>query len=192
MSPRARRDARRPPAPATPPAPAFPQRAGASPKQLVLFELTRGRAKVQSALNGMAPATAERRPAAGGWTVREHVLHLIARDEARLRELERTLAGEPASWMGLEGAAMDALNARELAPLAALGWDAALRRLDDTRARLLEALAAVPDDPPERWSGDHPFGAMLVALHRHDVHPAGHIQHERIGAAAPAAPRRSR
>ena len=192
MSPRAKREGRRPPTSVRTPSPAFAQRATASPKQLVLFELARGRAKVQSALNGMAPATAERRPANGGWTVREHVLHLIARDEARLRELERTLAGEPASWMGLEGKAMDDLNATELAPLADLGWDAALRRLDDTRARLLQALAEVPLEPHERWTEAHPFGAMLVALHRHDVHHAGHIQHERIGAAAPAPPRRVR
>ena len=70
--------------PAPPP---FPQREGASAKQLLLFDLVRARAQLLAALQGLAAGPAESRPGGGAWSIRETVLHLHACD----LEVERAL-----------------------------------------------------------------------------------------------------
>ena len=161
--------------------PAFAsQRAHAQAKDLLLFELQRARVAVQAALQGVTGGSADRPVREGGWTIREVVLHLVARDKVRLEELDRTLGGEPASWTGVEGDAMASINEWHLGELRHLDWDAALRLLQTKRDELMAALAAVPADPAERWSPEHPFGRMLHSLPKHDRHHAAQIKRVRI------------
>jgi len=161
--------------------PAFAtQRAAATAKELLLFELERARVAVSAAIQGMSPASAERPIAPGKWSPREIVLHLAMRDQARLDEFDAVLAGATRSWASFDAAAYARINEQHLAPLRALSWDEAQRKLHATREALLERLLAVPPEPAERWSAAHAFGAMLVALPRHDRHHAEQIRNARI------------
>jgi hypothetical protein len=166
-----RRAARKPAPP-----PAFRQRTSASGKQLVLFELLRARAAVLAAVQGMPPASAEQPLAEGKWNAREVVLHLVARDRVRLKEMEAALRGVRASWAGVSDEEMNRLNESDLASLRSLDWDAARRLLHTTRHLLMEAVESVPEEPTEVWNPEHPFGWMLHRLPPHDHHHAEAIK----------------
>jgi hypothetical protein len=162
--------ARRPAKPAPPPA--FPQSAGASEKQMVLFQLVKARAQLHAAIQGLVAGAAEQPLGERKWNAREIVLHLCCRDRARLREFEAALRGVPVSWQGLDDEEMARVNAQDLQAVSHLAWDEAQRLLHTTRQSLMEAVEGVPEDPPEPWSEAHPFGWMLHALPRHDRHHA--------------------
>jgi hypothetical protein len=158
----------------------FPQRAGASPKQLVMFELIRARAALLAAIHGLSAGSANEPMGDGRWSVRETVLHLITRDQARLRESESTRHGQVASWKGVQEPAMGMLNAELMAPLRHLDWEDALRTLHRVREQLMEEIESVPDEPAEIWGAEHPFGWMLNVLPPHDRHHADTIKRWRL------------
>ncbi len=161
--------------------PAFePQRQGANPKEILLFEMQRARVAVMASIQGLTAATADRPTAPGKWSVREIVLHLIVRDRVRLDEFAPVLGGRAPSWIGLDDNAMARVNELHLGPLRPLSWDEAVRLLQATREQLIAALVSVPSHPPELWTESHPFGAMLHALPRHDRHHAEQIKAARI------------
>jgi DinB family protein len=165
------------------PPPAFPQRAEASAKQLVLFELMRARATFLSAVQGLAGGTSD--PIAPGkWSPREIVLHVVTRDLARLREMESALRGLPASWRSAQESDWARINEENLAPLRHHDWDEALRLLNRTRQQLIEELESVPEEPSEPWSPEHAFGAMLAGLPSHDRHHADQIKRWRASRGA--------
>jgi hypothetical protein len=168
-----------------PPAPAFPQREGASAKQLLLFELLRARAAFLGAIQGLTPGAADRPMGEGKWSARETVLHLLTRDLARLREMEAALQGRRASWETYDDATMSRVNAETLAPLRHLPWDDALRLMHAKRQELLEALESVPEEPAEVWQEPHAFGWMFQRLPGHDRHHAEIVRQWRAGGAAP-------
>jgi uncharacterized damage-inducible protein DinB len=171
---REKRPARRvKPAPAPP---AFQQTSGASPKQLLLFELMRARTAVLAAIQGLTPGSAEKPIGKGNWSVREIVLHLVTCDRIRLREMEAVLRGVKASWADISADEQNALNERDLAELRHLSWDEALRLLHTTRQELIEDLESLPEDPVEVWSRPHPFGWMMQRLPAHDRHHADAIK----------------
>ena len=175
--PVARRTAKRAPVP-----PAFAaQKAGASPRELLLFELVRARAAVKAALQGLASGSTVRPVAPGKWSPLEIVLHLSERDRVRLDEFDRTLAGVPRSWASLTEADMVAVNEAHLGPLRAHTWHEAVRRLDALRDELLERLAAVPDLPADVWLKGHAFADLIWGLPDHDRHHAMQIKNARIG-----------
>ncbi|MFN8589150.1 MAG: DinB family protein [Candidatus Eisenbacteria bacterium] len=173
------------PAKPAPPVPEFtpaftPQRESANPKELLLFEMQRARVAIMAAIQGMTAPTAERPIAPGKWSVREIVLHLIVRDRVRLDEFGPVLGGRPASWVGLDDTAMARVNELHLGPLRPLSWEEAVRLLQATREQLVAALVTVPSHPAELWTEAHPFGAMMLALPRHDRHHAEQIKNARI------------
>ena len=173
-----KKTAKKAPRKTTAPPPAFPQRAGASPKQLLLFELMRARAGFLAAIQGLVGGTSD--PIGPGkWSPREIVLHLVTRDQARLRELESTLRGTPASWKNAREKDWAEINETNLAPLRHHDWDDAVRLLHRTRQQLVEELESVAEEPSERWGAEHAFGAMLAGLPPHDRHHADQIKHWR-------------
>ena len=161
------------------------QRAGASPRELLLFEMARARASVRAAVQGLTSGSAERPIAPGKWSTKEIVLHLAERDRVRLEEFARTLGGRARSWAGVEDPEMAAVNEAHIAPLRSHGWDEALRRLDQLREQLLARLAQVPAEPDDPWRPGHPFADMMWGLPEHDRHHARQIKLARIGAAGP-------
>src|SRR4030095_14343727 len=109
----------------------------------------------------LTAAAANEPMGAGKWSVRETVLHLITRDQARLRESEPTLHGQTASWKGIRDPEMGSVNAELMTPLHHLDWEEALRTLHRVREQLMEEVESVPEEPAEVWSEEHPFGWML-------------------------------
>lgn len=162
----------RPRRPRTPPPPAFQQTAGASPKQVYLFELVRARAAVLAAIQGLTAASADRPMAEGKWSVRLTIIHLIARDRARLAEMDAALMGRRASWIGSQEDDWARRNAEEMAPLSSMSWDEAVRLLQTTRQKVTEAIESIPEDPPDVWAPGHPLMEMLAGLPPHDRHHA--------------------
>lgn len=153
----------------------FPQRAGSSPKQNLLFELARGRTAVRAAIAGLTAASGNEPMAPGKWSVRETLLHLVTRDQARLDEMDAALGGAVASWEGARDADWARINAANLAPIHHLSWDETLRLLDETRRRLIDALERVPEDGPV-WNETHAFGLMFLGFQDHDRHHADIIK----------------
>jgi hypothetical protein len=151
--------------------PAFAgQRAGASARENLLFELQRARASVKAAIQGLPAAAAMQPIAPGKWSTFEIVLHLSERDRVRLEEFARTLAGQPRTWAGIEDPEMAPVNEAHLAPLRAHTWDEAVRRLDSLREELLQRLFQVPAQPDDVWQHGHAFGDMMWGLPDHDRH----------------------
>jgi DinB superfamily len=165
--------------------PAFPQSTDGSAKQRLVFELLRARTQVMAALQGLSAGSGERPLAPGKWTVREVVLHLVARDRARLREMEAALLGRRGSWIGQNEAANKAMNENDLMPLRHHDWDQSLRLLQSTRMQLMEAVEAVPDQPAGVWLNTHPFGEMMLKLGPHDRHHAEALKRWRAPGDAP-------
>jgi hypothetical protein len=176
------RKARRRARPAPPPA--FPQTAGASAKQRLLFELVRARTAVTAAIQGLLPASAERAMSEGKWSARETVLHLATRDRIRLREMEAALRGIAPSWREIGEDEQSRINEQDLAALRHLQWDEAVRLLHTTRQELMDSIESVPEDPPEVWSETHAFGWMMQRLPQHDRHHADAIKRWRAEAGA--------
>jgi len=165
---------------ASPPAFAA-QRAHASSREELLFEMARARAAVKAAIQGLSVANAARPIARGKWSPLEIVLHLGERDRVRLEEFHRTLHGQPRSWASISDAEQATVNEQHLAPLRALTWDSAVRRMDSLREQLLLRLHEVPALPADVWQRGHTFADMLWALPEHDRHHAGQIKQVRIG-----------
>jgi hypothetical protein len=162
--------------------PAFAaQRAHATSREELLFEITRARASVKAAIQGLTAGSAGRPIARGKWSPLEIVLHLGERDRVRLDEFHRTLNGQPRTWASISEAEQAALNEQHLAPLRALTWDSAVRRLDSLREQLLLRLNEVPAKPDDVWQRGHAFADMLWALPEHDRHHAEQIKQARTG-----------
>lgn len=163
------------------PAAFAPQKAEATAKDLLLFEIERARVAVLAAIQGLGAGTATRPMGEGKWSIHELVLHLAVRDRVRLEEFDSMLAGNPASWAGISDPAEHAnMNEAQLAPLRGTSWDDAVRLLTTTRAELLERLQAVPAERADVWSEVHPFGASMSRLPAHDRGHAEAIKNARI------------
>lgn len=178
----ARRSAPKPRAPKRAAPAAFaPQKAGASAKELLLFDLERARVAVLAAIQGLGAGSAMQPVGEGKWSIHEIVLHLSVSDRLRLQEFDALLAGVPASWSSVAGTPSGpAMNEANLAPLRERSWDDAVRLLMTTRAELLERLQAVPAEPEDVWTASHPFGLIMRRLPEHDRHHAEAIKNARI------------
>ena len=161
------------------------QRAGASLRDQLLFELQRARASVKAAIQGLSPGNAARPIAPRKWSPLEIVLHLGERDRVRLEEFARTLGGQQRTWAGISDADMAAVNEAHLAPLRAHSWESAVRRLDSLREALLLRLNEVPALPDDVWRRGHAFADMLWGLPEHDRHHAEQLKRARIGEPVP-------
>jgi len=160
---------------APPPPPPFSgATAGASAKELALFEFVRARVAFTAAIQGMGAAAADRPTAPGKWSPRQIVLHVAYWDREMLRHLEpawRDNVKVPLTYEDILRA-----NPGGVEELSHLDWEAAKRFLQATRERLLEALQSIPDEPAGMWTRGHALGAMIHHLTHHDRHHAGVIK----------------
>jgi hypothetical protein len=150
--------------------------AGPWTRARVISALATARAEFLEAIAGLSSREAEKAMGLGKWNVRSTVLHVVARDRARLAEMDAAIAGTRASWQDHGPEDYARLNAQELAPLQHHSWDQALTLLDSTRRELQERLATVAEEPIELWQPAHPFGWMMEALYQHDRHHAQQIR----------------
>jgi len=158
-----------------------PQKAEATAKDLLLFDIERARVAVLAAIQGLGAGSAMQPVGEGKWSIHEIVLHLSVSDRLRLEEFDALLAGVPASWSSVAGTPSGpAMNEANLAPLREQSWDDAVRLLMTTRAELLDRMQAVPAEPEDVWTASHPFGAIMRRLSEHDRHHAEAIKNARI------------
>src|SRR5829696_7812529 len=115
----------------------------------VIGALTTARAGLIEAIGGLTPREAEKPMGHGKWNARETLLHLVARDRARLAEMDAAATGTDVSWKSHDAADSARHNAEEMAPLKVHSWEQALQMLDATRRELQERLALVPEEPIE-------------------------------------------
>jgi len=153
----------------------FPQRAGASVKLAVLFEMARARTAVLAAIQGLLPDSAERPHAEGRWNTRQHVLHLAFCDETYVIDLEIVRGGATPARVNSTKEDDDRENAEALARMDHLSWDEAQRLLHTARLRLLEAVEAV-GETESVWDEGHLFRRILRSAAVHDRHHADAIK----------------
>jgi hypothetical protein len=124
-----------------------------------------------SLLGRLGADEAQRRPRPDAWSIKDHVAHLSAVEDAviafarRVLEEERPVAGSYD---------VDAWNARQQAMRADLTWEETLAELSAVRERLLIMLEDVPEEALGRI-GSHPvwgepitLGSVLRVPYRHE------------------------
>ena len=152
-------------------------KAGASAKDLALFEFVRARVAVHAAVQGMAPASADQPGAPGKWSARETLLHLAYWDHEMWRAVEEAFQHNRRPRTTHEE--IERINPGAIAALAHLDWESAKRLVQAHRERLLEALQSIPEEPAEMWSREHAVGWIVLTLTAHDRHHAEALREAR-------------
>ncbi len=137
--------------------------------QPLLDRLNKSRARLLAVIEPLTESDLDR-PAAGDWTIRQIVSHLVASEEDHRRVIELIVQGEAERLP--RDFALDAHNARRLAELGRLERDALLAALAEQRAQTVRFLASLDETALER-RGPHPaLGEMsvgdilrIIALH---------------------------
>jgi hypothetical protein len=111
-------------------------------------------------LEGVSEAEAQSRPRPDAWSIKDHVAHLIAVEEAVIAFARRILEEERPVADSYD---VDAWNARQRAERANLAWETALAELVTTRERLLALLDEVPEQALSRI-GSHPVWGRPITL----------------------------
>jgi hypothetical protein len=172
--------ARKPGRPAKPAAPApvtefAGAKAGASAKDLALFELERARVAVHAAIQGLGAAGANRPTAKDKWSVRQIVLHLAFWDREIVQKyLEAAAARNQRA--GIRRPEIEVMNTDGLATLEHHDWESAKRLFQTTHDALWDALDSIPADPPDVWSRGHAVGELVWEITKHDRHHADAIK----------------
>jgi Mycothiol maleylpyruvate isomerase N-terminal domain len=105
------------------------------------------REKLLAALDGLTEQQMAE-PSIDGWAVKDHLAHMALWDDLRAAEVERISAGHDSAWK-MTDEQDDAYNAtgyelrRSMSPAQAR-WE-----LDRSRRKLLDAIAAAPDEALE-------------------------------------------
>jgi uncharacterized protein (TIGR03083 family) len=128
--------------------------------QPLLDRLNKSRARLLAAIEPLTEDDLDR-PAAGEWTVRQILLHLVASEEDHRRVIEVIVQGEterlPREFV------LDAHNARRLAELGRLSREALLAALAGQRAQTVKLLTSL-DEAALARRGPHPaLGEMSAA-----------------------------
>ncbi|MEO5618865.1 MAG: DinB family protein [Candidatus Eisenbacteria bacterium] len=151
--------------------------AGASAKDLALFDLVRARVEVQAAIQGMVAASAEVPAGEGKWNPRQIVLHLHYWDREMLPHVEPAALHNRRPPHTRED--IQAENASSQQDLAGRDWEVAKRLMQKSREAVLEALQSLPEEPADMWSGEHAVGWLIRMLSHHDRHHAAVIKEAR-------------
>lgn len=141
----------------------------------ILDRLHASRARLLAVVEPLTEADLDR-PAAGEWTIRQILMHLIASEDDHRRVVEAILRGE--SDRLPHDFSLDAHNAHRLAEVGWLEREALQTALQAQRARTL-ALAEGLDDEALAQRGRHPaLGEMSVGdiLRIIAVHELRHLR----------------
>lgn len=113
-----------------------------------------------SLLKDLSADKAQRRPWPDAWSIKDHVTHLAAVEEAVISFARRMITEERPVADAYD---VDAWNARQRAQRAELSWQAALAELAAARERLLALLEEVPEQALSR-TGSHPVWGDPITL----------------------------
>jgi hypothetical protein len=123
-------------------------------------QLVQTRLDTLSLIEGLSERDAQWRPRPEAWSIKDHIAHLAAVEEAvtafawRMLKEERPVADKYD---------VDAWNARQREQRADLTWPATLAELAAARDRLLDLLGQVPDQALTR-TGFHPVWGEPITL----------------------------
>jgi hypothetical protein len=133
--------------------------------------LVEDRLATLSLIEGLGADEAGRRSRPDAWSIKDHVAHLSAIEEAVTGFVRRILAEERPIADGYD---VDAWNAHLRAERADLTWEKTLAELSATRERLLAVLEEMPPEALSRI-GSHPvwgdpitLGSVLRVPYRHE------------------------
>jgi uncharacterized damage-inducible protein DinB len=113
-----------------------------------------------SLLKDLSEEKAQRRLWPDAWSIKDHVAHLAAVEEAVIAFARRLLAEKRPVADAYD---VDAWNARQRAQRAELTWEATLAELAATREQLLTLLDEIPRQTLSR-TGSHPVWGDPITL----------------------------
>jgi uncharacterized damage-inducible protein DinB len=122
--------------------------------------LVEDRLATLSLIEALGASVAGRRPRPDAWSIKDHVAHLAAVEEAVIAFAQRVLEEERPVADTYD---VDAWNARQQAERANQTWKDTLAELSSTRARLLAMLEEVPEQALSR-TGFHPLWGEPTTL----------------------------
>ena len=133
--------------------------------------LVEGRLATLSLIKNLATERAQRRPRPDAWSIKDHVAHLAAVEEAVIAFAQRMLSEQRPVADTYD---VDAWNARQQVRRAGLTWEEVLAELSNTREQLLAMLDEIPEEVLNRI-GSHPvwgdpitLSSMLRVPYRHE------------------------
>ena len=112
----------------------------AEEKQALLQHYRETRAELLAAIHGLSDQLMVE-PSLDGWSVKDHLAHLALWDDLRASEVARISAGHESTWRTTEEQ-VAAYNALGYELRFALSLEQVRWELDDSRQRLLEAIAS--------------------------------------------------
>jgi hypothetical protein len=151
--------------------------AGASAKDLALFDLVRARVEIHGAIQGMLAASAEVPVGEGKWNPRQIVLHLHYWDREMLPYVEPAYLHNQRPPHTKDDILAENLSSQQ--DLAGHDWEVAKRLMQQSRESVIEALQSLPEEPAEMWSAEHALGWLIRILSHHDRHHAAVIKDAR-------------
>lgn len=132
----------------------------AEDREDLLRHYRESRARLLAAIDGLTDEQMSEH-SLDGWAVKDHLAHLAVWDDMRAAEVERIAAGHASAWTMTDKQDED-LNAMTYEMRRGLSAAQARWELDNSRRRLLDAIAAAPPDAldPSRYGtaplrGDH-------------------------------------
>lgn len=136
-----------------------------SPIAEIRQKLLESRRDILQFINGLDAETAAQRSRPDAWSVKDHVVHLVAVEESVIHFAHRILDEDcPISPLCHDVAFnQDVWNNREVAERAGYTWMEALCALEATRQELLALLDHIPPETLDRV-GSHPVWGTPVTL----------------------------
>ena len=133
--------------------------------------LIEGRRATLALIEGLSEETAQRRLWPDAWSIKDHVAHMAAVEEAVIAFARRMLSEEHPVAADYDA---DTWNARQWVHSSNLTWPQTLNELSATRGRLLALLDQIPERALNR-TGSHPvwgdpitLGSVLRVPYRHE------------------------
>lgn len=111
----------------------------------IIAELEASRSAVMAAVEGLSDEQLAR-PAADGWSIRDHLAHLTAVDELRFFEISRIARGGSAAFHGITDEVFDQLNAATTEHRRGMTVLQVLEDMEFARALVLDAVSHAPDE----------------------------------------------
>ncbi len=111
---------------------------------LIIAELQKARSEVLEAIAGLGEEQMSK-PAADGWSIKDHLTHLMAVDELRFFEISRIARGGSAAFLEVSDEQFDQLNAVMSEPRRVMPVKQVLKDMEFARALVLEAITQSPE-----------------------------------------------
>jgi len=151
-------------------------KAGATPKQRLLFRLMQGRVHLLGAYQGLSQAQLVEPMGERKGSVRDAIAHITCWEIAVVDVFPAALEGLRPAMMDFGAEDLKRWSEEQHERTRGLTLDETLRGFQITRLELLDRVEGAPEDPAEMWAESHPVGWMLDMLARNDDYYADLIK----------------